>query len=129
MDPECSAALCRAYNNWLYDYCSIAPDRLFGMMILPLQDVELAQKELRQAATELGMRGIFWRPPQRGGDPGGGGFRWLGTGRVERMDVLAKNPYYRQDYQGQVKPSAYFRRGQCYISSEAEESETMAMLW
>jgi len=62
LDPECSAALCRAYNNWLYDYCAIAPDRLFGMMLLPLQDVELAQKELRRATTELGMRGIFWRP-------------------------------------------------------------------
>src|SRR5215470_3017488 len=62
LDPECSAALCRAYNNWLYDYCSIAPDRLFGMMLLPLQDVELAQKELCRAATELGLRGVFWRP-------------------------------------------------------------------
>ncbi len=62
LTPECSAALCRAYNNWLHDYCSIAPDRLFGMMLLPLQDVELAQQEMRRAATELGMRGIFWRP-------------------------------------------------------------------
>jgi uncharacterized protein len=51
LDPEFAAALCRAYNNWLSEYCAIAPDRLFGMMLLPLQDVELAQQELRRATT------------------------------------------------------------------------------
>ena len=62
LPPELSAALCRAYNNWLYDYCAIAPDRMFGMCLLPLQDVALAKRELLRAATDLGMRGIFWRP-------------------------------------------------------------------
>ena len=67
LDPELAAGMCRAYNNWLYDYCSIDPDRLKGVCLLPLQDIELAEQELRRAATELGMRGIFWRPnPLRG---------------------------------------------------------------
>ena len=62
LDPELAAAMCRAYNNWLYDYCSMDPNRMKGVCLLPLQDIDLAQQELRRAATELGMRGIFWRP-------------------------------------------------------------------
>jgi len=33
-DSEIGAALCRAYNNWAYDYCSAAPKRviLFDVM-------------------------------------------------------------------------------------------------
>jgi predicted TIM-barrel fold metal-dependent hydrolase len=62
LDPELSLALCRAYNNWLYDYCSIAPERMLGVALLPLQDVKLAERELRRAVCELGLAGIFWRP-------------------------------------------------------------------
>jgi predicted TIM-barrel fold metal-dependent hydrolase len=30
MDAEFAAAIARAYNNWLYDFCSKNPDRLIG---------------------------------------------------------------------------------------------------
>ena len=30
LDPELSAAICRAYNTWLADYCSYDPKRLHG---------------------------------------------------------------------------------------------------
>src|SRR6185503_16065526 len=30
-DPALAAAVCRAYNRWLADYCSPYPDRLFGV--------------------------------------------------------------------------------------------------
>ena len=62
LDPDLSAAMCRAYNNWLYDFMSHDPARLKGVCLLPLQDIELAAEELRRCATELGMVGIFWRP-------------------------------------------------------------------
>ena len=62
LDPDLSAAMCRAYNNWLYDFMSHDPARLKGVCLLPLQDIELAAQELRRCATELGMVGIFWRP-------------------------------------------------------------------
>lgn len=61
-DPQLSAALCRAYNRWLADYCSAYPDRLFGVAMLPMQAVELAVEEMRFARKELGMRGGFVRP-------------------------------------------------------------------
>ncbi len=62
LDHDLAAAMCRAYNNWLYDYCSLDPDRLKGVCLLPLQDIDLAHQELRRASSELGMKGIFWRP-------------------------------------------------------------------
>ena len=37
-DPELAAAICRAYNRWLADYCKPYPDRLFGVAMLPMQD-------------------------------------------------------------------------------------------
>src|SRR6185437_10072314 len=32
IEPKLSAAICRAYNNWLADYCSADRDRLHGVM-------------------------------------------------------------------------------------------------
>lgn len=61
-DPRLAAALCRAYNRWLADYCRPYPDRLFGVAMLPLQSVELAIEEMRYARRDLGMRAAFLRP-------------------------------------------------------------------
>src|SRR5207253_2656490 len=61
-DPELAAAMCRAYNRWLADYCKPYPDRLFGVAMLPMQSVELAIDEMRFARETLGMRGGFLRP-------------------------------------------------------------------
>lgn len=61
-DPQLAAAMCRAYNRWLADYCKPYPDRLFGVAMLPMQSVELAIEEARYARKELGMRGGFLRP-------------------------------------------------------------------
>src|SRR5262249_37259935 len=33
-EPGLAAAMCRAYNRWLADYCSPYPDRLFGLAML-----------------------------------------------------------------------------------------------
>jgi predicted TIM-barrel fold metal-dependent hydrolase len=60
-DPELAAAMCRAYNDWLADYCSKDPARLKGVCLIPLQDPKLALEELKRAAS-LGHVGIFWRP-------------------------------------------------------------------
>jgi predicted TIM-barrel fold metal-dependent hydrolase len=57
-----AAALCRAYNNWLYDYCSTDPKRLMGVGVLPIQDVKLAIEEARRVVNQLRFRGIFVRP-------------------------------------------------------------------
>jgi uncharacterized protein len=61
-DPKLAAAMCRAYNRWLADYCKPYPDRLFGVAMLPMQSIELAIEELRFVRRELGMKGAFLRP-------------------------------------------------------------------
>ncbi len=62
LDPELSAAICRAYNTWLAEYCSYDKKRLHGVMLLPLQDPARAVTELKYAREKLGLVGIFWRP-------------------------------------------------------------------
>ena len=62
LEPEFSAALCRAYNDWLADYCSYRPQRLKGVALVSLQDIELAIMELRRATEELGFVGVSIHP-------------------------------------------------------------------
>ena len=39
LDPGLAAAIARAYNNWLYDFCQADPRRLIGAgMIFPLRN-------------------------------------------------------------------------------------------
>jgi predicted TIM-barrel fold metal-dependent hydrolase len=60
-NPEIAAETCRAYNNWMSDFCRVAPDRLFGMGIIPLQDIDLAIKEASRLKS-IGLRGFISRP-------------------------------------------------------------------
>lgn len=55
-------ALCRAYNNWIVEYRSAAPERLFGIAAVPQMDVYSAVIEAKRAVTSLGCKGIFLRP-------------------------------------------------------------------
>ncbi len=202
LPPDLADGMCRAYNNWLYDYMAPNPGRLKGVCLLPFQDLELAKKELRRAATELGMVGIFWRPnPHMGrlmSDPAldeiyslceelnvtvcvhegiQNRMPWFGMRRVEngfshhmtchpyeqmgafvtmaaggvfdrhpklraaylesgagwlpywaeRLDALHRNPLFAGTYRGSLAPSEYFKRGNAFVSTEADE-KTSVML-
>jgi predicted TIM-barrel fold metal-dependent hydrolase len=52
----------RAYNEWVSEYCSAHPKRLFGIAGVPLQDVDRAVAEAQRSIGELGLRGVFIRP-------------------------------------------------------------------
>jgi predicted TIM-barrel fold metal-dependent hydrolase len=66
-DAKLAAALCRAYNNWLADYCKPYPNRLVGVGAIPFQEPELAILEMRRVIERLGFKGVFIRPnPLRG---------------------------------------------------------------
>ena len=60
-DAKLAAAVCKAYNRWLAEWCSPFPDRLFPVGMLPMQDVDLATEELKHI-SKLGMRAGFVRP-------------------------------------------------------------------
>lgn len=59
LDPPFAAALCRAYNRWLRDFCAIDPARLKVAALIPLQDVALAVAEAEFAVRELGAVGLL----------------------------------------------------------------------
>jgi uncharacterized protein len=61
-DLDVAVAQCRAYNDWLADFCSHAPDRLFGIAIIPQQDVEAAAAEIERASKVPNLVGTFIRP-------------------------------------------------------------------
>ncbi len=64
MDPPFAAAIARAYNDWMYDFCAPAPDRLLGAAMISPFDVEDAVTEVERAVHELGFKSIFMRSNQ-----------------------------------------------------------------
>lgn len=58
LDPQLSAAVCRAFNQWLSDFCDKDRTRLKAAALVPLQDVRLAAEEARRAVRDLGAVAI-----------------------------------------------------------------------
>jgi predicted TIM-barrel fold metal-dependent hydrolase len=54
-------AMCKAYNEWAYDYCQEDPERIFFAALLPMQDPTYATQELYRVA-EKGCRLALVRP-------------------------------------------------------------------
>jgi predicted TIM-barrel fold metal-dependent hydrolase len=61
-DVEFVADCQRAYNDWVAEYCAASPRRLFGVGIVPLQDVDLAVAEAERAVSRNGLKGVMIRP-------------------------------------------------------------------
>lgn len=62
-DPVLQQACFSVYNDWLIDYCSAAPDRLFGVATLSTYDIGWAVAEL-QRCRDSGLRGaMVWMVP------------------------------------------------------------------
>lgn len=55
-EPAYNAALCRAYNDFISDYCKVSP-RLKAVANLPVNNPAEAAKELNRAVTKLGLCG------------------------------------------------------------------------
>jgi predicted TIM-barrel fold metal-dependent hydrolase len=60
-DAEFAEAQANAYNEWLAEFCSYDPMRLFGVAVIPAQDIERAVRTIRRA-KEMGHVGVFMRP-------------------------------------------------------------------
>ena len=66
-DRRVYVALVQAYNDYLAEYCSVAPDRLIGNGIIPATNVDDAVAELKRC-KQLGIRSM-----SPGKFPNGGG--------------------------------------------------------
>jgi predicted TIM-barrel fold metal-dependent hydrolase len=67
-DPELQVALIRAYNDWLSEFCSHAPERFVGLAMIPGVGTETAIEELRRAMRLPGMRGAMLGRYPSGGE-------------------------------------------------------------
>ena len=70
-DPGFQAALSRAYNDWLSEWCSRDPRRLLGVRMLPTGGIDAAVAELERTQRLPGLRGVLLsRYPAGGFDLG-----------------------------------------------------------
>jgi predicted TIM-barrel fold metal-dependent hydrolase len=70
-DADLKLALVQAYNDWIAELCSHAPERLFGLAKLPSTGVEAATAELERCVRELGLRGAVLDAWPSGAPAGG----------------------------------------------------------
>ena len=63
-DPELDEACCRVYNDWLIEFCSVAPHRFWGLAMIALWNIDHAVRELERC-RKAGLRGaaIGLAPP------------------------------------------------------------------
>src|SRR5258705_9586531 len=61
LEPDLSAAICRAFNNWLSEFCATDRARLKPTAIVPRHDPRLAVDGPRRSARDLGA-GAGGRP-------------------------------------------------------------------
>ena len=67
LEPEYANDLCRAWNNWMADFCKADPKRLRPSALITLHDVDLAVDETHRAITELGAIGLCLVPEPANG--------------------------------------------------------------
>lgn len=58
LPPSLAAAYCRAFDNWLGDYCQTDRERLLPTAQMAVHDVDLAVAEARRAVRDLGALGL-----------------------------------------------------------------------
>ena len=72
-DKPLKLALYRAYNDWIAEFCSHAPDRLIGLGQVPTTSVEDARSEVLRCAKLLKLRGMVLGALPSGQSPPGDG--------------------------------------------------------
>lgn len=62
-DAAYQEALFRVYNDWIIDYCSKVPDRLYGVGLISMYNVDHALKEMERC-KKAGLVGtMIWQVP------------------------------------------------------------------
>jgi predicted TIM-barrel fold metal-dependent hydrolase len=63
-DAALQEALFRTYNDWVIDYCKKVPDRLYGIALISMYDIDHAIVELERCKKAGGMVGsMIWQVP------------------------------------------------------------------
>lgn len=66
LEPDLFGPVCRAYNDFLSEFCTTDPKRLAGIGLIPLYDLDQAVSELEHVAGLPGMKGVLFpiKPPR-----------------------------------------------------------------
>jgi predicted TIM-barrel fold metal-dependent hydrolase len=62
LEPEFTAAIARAYNNWLYEFCAVDRKRLLPAAMIAPHDLNEAVKETARCVDKMGFKSIFLLP-------------------------------------------------------------------
>jgi predicted TIM-barrel fold metal-dependent hydrolase len=62
-DPELQEACFRIYNDWIIEYCSVAPDRLVGIGCISAYNIDLAVAELERCKKNDLRGALIWQAP------------------------------------------------------------------
>jgi predicted TIM-barrel fold metal-dependent hydrolase len=92
-------AVARLVNDAIGEIAKAHPRRFFGLMVLPLQDMEASLAEMERCAGKLGMKGILLYSNLDGAFPDEDRFRPM-FAQAERMDLpVLLHPAYPMTYQ------------------------------
>ena len=63
-DPKMQVACFQVYNDWIAEYCAVAPERLLGVAMIATHDINTAVSELERS-SKAGLRGaLVWQTPR-----------------------------------------------------------------
>ena len=63
-DAALQESLFRTYNDWIIDYCNKVPDRLYGIALLSMYDIDHAIAEMERSKKAGGIVGtMIWQVP------------------------------------------------------------------
>ena len=85
-DTKVAAANCRAYNNWVFDFCRPHPTRLIPVSHIPTKDVDEAIKELTRTAA-LGAKAAMLGSDFGAGVPYGDSYYDPLWAEAEALDI------------------------------------------
>ncbi len=68
-DPRFAAAIARAYNDWLYEFCQADPRRMLGAGMISVYDINDAVEETHRVVDELRFKAVFLRSNFINGTP------------------------------------------------------------
>jgi predicted TIM-barrel fold metal-dependent hydrolase len=60
-NPRLAAAIARAYNDWMYDFCEPDRKRLLGAGMISVYDINDAVEETQRCVEDLGFAAVFLR--------------------------------------------------------------------
>jgi predicted TIM-barrel fold metal-dependent hydrolase len=60
-DSRFAAAIARAYNDWLFDFCQADTGRMLGAGMISVYDISDAVNETRRVVEDLGFKAVFLR--------------------------------------------------------------------